>query len=84
EPRQPPAKPNCTEQAVTQLVGGRRPLILQQWGSGVLPRRFPVALKALPKPWQTMAKIRLSAFLALAANTNHPMVGLCQKRAEVF
>ncbi|MFS4148904.1 hypothetical protein ACIL7F_26825, partial [Escherichia coli] len=37
--------------------------------SGVLPRRFPVALKALPKPWQTMAKIRLSAFLALAANT---------------
>ncbi|MDN5180948.1 hypothetical protein LVK53_28290, partial [Escherichia coli] len=36
EPRQPPAKPNCTEQAVTQLVGGRRPLILQQWGSWVL------------------------------------------------
>ena len=84
EPRQPPAKPIRTEQAVTRLAGGRRPLMLQRWGSGVLPRRFPVALKALPEPWQTMAKIRLSAFLALAANTNHPMVGLCQKRAEVF
>ncbi|PAT65093.1 rep protein, partial [Klebsiella pneumoniae] len=22
------------------------------WGSGVLPRRFPVALKALPEPWR--------------------------------
>ncbi|MCL1415656.1 hypothetical protein M3J43_27010, partial [Escherichia coli] len=84
EPRQPPAMPNCTEQAVTQLVGGRRPVILQQGGSGVLPRRFPVALKALPKPWQTLAKFILRAFLALAANTNHPRVGLGQKRAEVF
>ncbi|HAG7297606.1 TPA: rep protein, partial [Escherichia coli] len=25
EPRQPPAKPICTVQAVTRLVGGRRP-----------------------------------------------------------
>ena len=52
EPRQPPAKPICTVQAVTRLVGGRRPSVLQRWGSGVLPRRFPVALKALPEPWR--------------------------------
>ena len=52
EPRQPPAKPICTVQAATRLVGGRRPSVLQQWGSGVLPRRFPVALKALPEPWR--------------------------------
>ncbi len=50
EPRQPPAKPICTEQTATRLVGGRRPSMLQRWGSGVLPRRFPVALKALPEP----------------------------------
>ena len=35
-----------------RLVGGRRPSVLQRWGSGVLPRRFPVALKALPEPWR--------------------------------
>nr|AYU70359.1 hypothetical protein D0362_00156 [Escherichia coli] len=52
EPRQPPAKPICTVQAATRLVGGRRPSVLQRWGSGVLPRRFPVALKALPEPWR--------------------------------
>lgn len=51
EPRQPPAKLICTVQAAIQLVGGRRPSMLQRWGSGVLPRRFPVALKALPEPW---------------------------------
>nr|AYU70425.1 hypothetical protein D0362_00224 [Escherichia coli] len=34
------------------VVGGRRPSVLQRWGSGVLPRRFPVALKALPEPWR--------------------------------
>ncbi|HFO4581098.1 TPA: hypothetical protein ACHJ09_005264 [Escherichia coli] len=50
EPRQPPAKPICTAQAAIWLVGGRRPSVLQRWGSGVLPRRFPVALKALPEP----------------------------------
>ena len=52
EPRQPPAKPICTVLAAIQLVGGRRPSMLQRWGSGVLPRRFPVALKALPEPWR--------------------------------
>lgn len=52
EPRQPPAKPICTVQAATRLAGGRRPSALQRWGSGVLPRRFPVALKALPEPWR--------------------------------
>lgn len=52
EPRQPPAKPICTEQAAMRLVGGRRPSVLQRWGSGVLPRRFPVALKARPEPWR--------------------------------
>ncbi|MBL3002214.1 rep protein, partial [Klebsiella pneumoniae] len=36
----------------TRQVGGRRPSVLQRWGSGVLPRRFPVALKALPEPWR--------------------------------
>ncbi len=49
EPRQPPAKPICTEQAAMRLVGCRRPSVLQRWGSGALPRRFPVALKALPE-----------------------------------
>ncbi len=52
EPRQPPAKLICTAQAAIRLVGGRRPSVLQRWGSGVLPRRFPVALKALPEPWR--------------------------------
>lgn len=52
EPRQPPAKPIRTKQAVARLVGGRRPMMLQRWGSGVLPSRFPVALKALPEPWR--------------------------------
>ena len=35
EPRQPPAKPISTEQVATRLVGGRRPSVLQRWGSGV-------------------------------------------------
>ena len=39
EPRQPPAKPVCTAQVATRLVGGRRPMMLQRWGSGVLPSR---------------------------------------------
>ncbi|GDB59345.1 hypothetical protein HmCmsJML259_04810 [Escherichia coli] len=46
----PPAKPNRTGLVATRLVGGRRPSVLQRWGSGVLPRRFPVALKAQPEP----------------------------------
>ena len=46
----PPAKPIRTAQAAIRLVGGHRPSMLQRWGSGVLPRRFPVALKALPEP----------------------------------
>ncbi|MDP4345315.1 rep protein, partial [Escherichia coli] len=52
EPRQPPAKPIFTVQAATRLVGGRRQSVLKRWGSGVLPRRFPVALNALPEPWR--------------------------------
>lgn len=52
EPRQPPAKLIGTKLAATRLVGGRRPSMSQRWGSGVLPRRFPVALKALPEPWR--------------------------------
>ena len=40
EPRQPPAKPICTVQAATRLVGGRRPSVLQRWGSGVSPDGF--------------------------------------------
>ena len=40
EPRQPPAKPICTALAAIQLVGGRRPSMLQRWGSGVLPDGF--------------------------------------------
>ncbi len=46
----PPAKPNRTGLVATRLVGGRRPSVLQRWGAGVLPRRFPVALKAQPEP----------------------------------
>ena len=38
-----PAKPNRTGLVATRLVGGRRPSVLQRWGSGVFPRRFPVA-----------------------------------------
>ncbi|EGD6216509.1 rep protein, partial [Shigella flexneri] len=37
-------------QAATRLAGGRRPSVLQRWGSGVLPGRFPVALKARSEP----------------------------------
>ena len=37
EPRQPPAKPICTVQAATRLVGGRRPSVLQRWGVWGLP-----------------------------------------------
>lgn len=33
EPRQPPAKPISWEQAATRLGGGRRPSVLQRWGS---------------------------------------------------
>ena len=40
EPRQPPAKPICTVQAATRLVGGRRPSVLQRWGLGVSPDGF--------------------------------------------
>ncbi|TMR07689.1 rep protein [Escherichia coli] len=57
EPRQPPAKPICTVQAVTRLVGGRRPSVLQRWGSGVLPRVFPVALKPLPEPCRLVLSV---------------------------
>ncbi|OLR89165.1 rep protein, partial [Escherichia coli] len=52
EPRQPPAKPISRYRQSTRLVGGRRPSVLQRWGSGENPRRFPVALKALPEPWR--------------------------------
>lgn len=45
EPRQLPAKPICTAQAAIRLVGGRRPSVLQRWGSGVLPRRFRLRLE---------------------------------------
>ena len=40
EPRQPPAKPICTVQAATRLVGGRRPSVLQRWGVWGLPDWF--------------------------------------------
>ncbi len=63
EPRQPLAKPLCTVQ-----VGGRRPMMLQRWGSGVLPSRFPVAFKAQPEPWRLggfEARFRVSAAVPL-------------------
>ena len=40
EPRQPPAKPICTVQAATRLVGGRRPSVLQRWGVWGSPDGF--------------------------------------------
>ena len=79
EPRQPAAKPICTEQAATRLVGGRRPSVLQRWGSGVLPRRFPVALKALPEPWQGTER-KMSAFQGPRANVGQ---GTVKKRAQI-
>ncbi|PKQ93404.1 hypothetical protein CVV74_25595, partial [Escherichia coli] len=59
-PRQPPAKPIRTAQAAIRLVGGHRPSMLQRWGPGVLPRRFPVALKALPEPccWRGQVNVK--------------------------
>ena len=36
----PPARPNRTGLVATRLVGGRRPSVLQRWGSGVLPDGF--------------------------------------------
>ena len=79
EPRQPPAKPISTEQVATRLVGGRRPSVLQRWGSGVLPRRFPVALKALPEPWQGTER-KMSAFQGPRANVGQ---GTVKKRAQI-
>nr|MDN1568723.1 rep protein [Escherichia coli] len=52
EPRQPPAKPICTALAAIQLVGGGPRSMYPRGGGGVPPPRFPVALKALPEPWQ--------------------------------
>ena len=69
EPRQPPAKPVRTAQVATRLVGGRRPTMLQRWGSGVLPRRFPVALKALPEPWWLGG---FEARSGVCRHANHP------------
>lgn len=40
EPRQPRAKPICTVQAATRLVGDRRPSVLQRWGLGFSPDGF--------------------------------------------
>ncbi|PAT27623.1 hypothetical protein CJ430_30025, partial [Klebsiella pneumoniae] len=37
EPRQPPAKPICTVQAVTRLVGGRRRRCYSDGGLGFSP-----------------------------------------------
>ena len=82
ESRQPPAKPICTVQAATRLAGGRRPSVLQRWGSGVIPRRFPVALKALPEPW------RLGRFEARFPRSlvrkPSPWLVNCRKRALMF
>ncbi|MCZ5826174.1 hypothetical protein O5202_25745, partial [Escherichia coli] len=39
------------------------------WGSGVLPRRFPVALKALPEPWWLGG---FEARSGVCRNANHP------------
>ncbi|HGU1196683.1 hypothetical protein OFN11_22955 [Escherichia coli] len=53
------------------MVGGRRPSVLQRWGSGGLPKWFPVALKALPEPWQEKicddARHGVSKFIIAAA-----------------
>nr|AYU70442.1 hypothetical protein D0362_00241 [Escherichia coli] len=38
EPRQPPAKPIARYRQPTRLVGGRRPSVLQRWGSRGSPQ----------------------------------------------
>lgn len=52
-------------------MGGRRPSVLQRWGSGGLPKWFPVALKVLPEPWQEKicddARHGVSKFIIAAA-----------------
>ena len=72
EPRQPPAKLICTAQTATRLVGGRRPSVLQRWGSGVLPRRFPVALKALPEPWRLVRSGERGSIRLLVCRLPYP------------
>ncbi|HGU6387107.1 TPA: hypothetical protein ACNAB8_004760 [Escherichia coli] len=80
----PPAKPNRTGLVATRLVGGRRPSVLQRWGAGVLPRRFPVALKALPEPWQEKicddARHGVSKFIIAAAidGTYKDLIVICE------
>ncbi|EPK7134295.1 hypothetical protein KRR97_004507 [Escherichia coli] len=80
----PPAKPNRTGLVATRLVGGRRPSVLQRWGSGGLPRRFPVALKALPEPWQEKicddARHGVSKFIIAAAidGTYKDLIVICE------
>ena len=66
------------------MVGGRRPSVLQRWGAGVLPRRFPVALKALPEPWQEKicddARHGVSKFIIAAAidGTYKDLIVICE------
>ncbi|HIA8174565.1 TPA: hypothetical protein ACWSGK_005280, partial [Escherichia coli] len=72
---QPPAKPVCTVQAATRLVGGRRPMMLQRWGSGVLPSRFPVALKAQPEPWRLGGFEAASSWRSAARGLMLPLSG---------
>ena len=95
EPRQPPAKPVCTVQAVARLVGGRRPMMLQRWGSGVLPSRFPVALNALPEPWRLggfearfrrLSARKPSLWLVVAGNAPRSFIALtvaCRGRQQL-
>ncbi|MDD8405006.1 hypothetical protein LAW58_22895 [Escherichia coli] len=65
-------------------MGGRRPSVLQRWGAGVLPRRFPVALKALPEPWQEKicddARHGVSKFIIAAAidGTYKDLIVICE------
>ncbi len=81
EPRQPPAKPVCTAQVATRLVGGRRPMMLQRWGSGVLPRRFSGCAQG------AAGTGRLGGFEArsgVCGTQTIPMVSSCRKRALMF
>ncbi|HIA3129218.1 TPA: hypothetical protein ACWP3Q_004695 [Escherichia coli] len=65
-------------------MGGRRPSVLQRWGAEVLPRRFPVALKALPEPWQEKicddARHGVSKFIIAAAidGTYKDLIVICE------
>ncbi len=70
-------------------------MMLQRWESGVLPSRFPVALKAQPEPWRLggfearfrrLSARKPSLWLVVAGNAPRSFIGLkvaCRGRQQL-